>query len=124
MAADWLKPRPLPEDLEHVREQVGSPLALRAAVLAFVWAFAAGTAVPGLEAPSFVVGAAAALIGILLFVLALRGLGSERRAAAVNDWLLYRPEPGASPAELAVFGLLGIGLGVTIVAAVARIAGG
>ena len=122
MAADWLKPRALPADLHAARDRLGSPLRVRLAVLVFVLSFAAGTAVPGWEAASFLVGAAAALFGVVLYVLTLRG--PDRTSRELNDWLLYRPEPVAPAVEMVMFGLLGLGLAVTIVAAVLRIAVG
>ena len=121
MAADWLKPRALPDDLDHVRDLHGVALVLRVVVLVFVWSFAAGTAVPEWEAGSFAVGAGAALVGAVFYVRAMRGLGPERNSRPVNDWLLYRPEPGAGALRLGLFGLLGVGLATIIVAAVVRV---
>ena len=99
-------------------------MALRIAVLVFVWSFAAGTAVPAWEAASFLVGAGAALVGAYLYVRVMRTLGSDRNSRPINDWLLYRPEPGASAIEMAMFGLLGAGLATIVAAAVVRLAVG
>ena len=121
MAIDWVKPRPLPDHIAHVREDVAAALRVRVAVLVFVWSFAVGTAAPGLEAASVVVGAVAAAVSVVLYLRLARSAGEARGSAEYNDWLLYRPEPGAPAIELAMFVLLGIGLAVIIVAAVVRI---
>ena len=121
MATDWLKPRPLPDDLAHVRDRIGVAMRLRVAVVAFVVVFAAGTAVPDWEAPSFLIGAAVALAAIVLYVAAMRGLDAERGRRELADWLLYRPEPGTGAFQLGLFALLGLGLAAIVVAALVRI---